>query len=292
MSPVFIMGTQRSGTTLLTRVLSAHPSIFIQNELDLPKVFANSSSNEAVINGIKKQLYIEAETDLNEKIGQQPDLLWGLKDPQLTEYIDVLRGFLPESKFIIIVRDGRGVTNSYMENKWGLGTNAYYGAQRWKREVEEQLAFMAERPGCFLFIRYEDLIDNLENELQKVCDFLGKDLSDKMLNYDQQASDFGKQRENINTFKKPDKKLAEKWKNRLSKFEINVVEHVAGDLLEQLGYARVGKKIALSWLHLFYFKWHQKIIGEIQIQYRWRKSVWQTKALYKEREKLLKRDAD
>lgn len=279
------MGTQRSGTTLLTRVLSAHPSIFIQNELDLPKVFEDSSSNESVINGIKKQLYVEADTSLDDKLNQQPELLWGLKDPQLTEYIDVLRGFLPESKFIIIVRDGRGVTNSYMENKWGLGTNAYYGALRWKREVEQQLAFMAESPENFLFIRYEDLIDNLEEQVEKVCTFLGQKISDKMLNYEQQASDYGKQRENINTFKKPDKKLAEKWRSRLSRFEINVVEHVAGELLEQLGYEKIGKKISLSSLQLFYFKWHQKIIGEIQIQYRWRKSAWKSHFEQRERRK-------
>lgn len=286
-SPLFIMGTQRSGTTLLTRILSAHPSIFIQNELDLPEVFKDSSSTESVINGIKQQMYIETGQSLDTMLADSPNLTWGLKDPQLTEYIDTLRKFLPASKFIIIVRDGRGVTNSYMENKWGLGTNAYYGAQRWLREVKEQRAFMAEMPENFLFIRYEDIIDDLESSLKRICDFIEMPFTEEMLNYDKQSSYYQQQRENIHTFKKPDKKLAEKWKSKLSAFEISVVEHVAGDLLTELNYELCGKPINLSKLQLFYFKWHQKIIGELQIQYRWRKAKWQSAAQQKERKKDL-----
>ena len=279
--PLFIMGTQRSGTTLLTRILSAHPDIFIQNELDLPKVFADSTSNSSVIKGIRDQVFIETGKKLEDLVNDQT--VWGLKDPQLTEYIDVLRKFLPESKFIVIVRDGRGVTNSYMENKWGLGTNAYYGAIRWKREVMEQLTFMKEMPENFLFIRYEDIVVDLESSIRKVCEFLGQPFATEMLEYDKQASYYNAQRENVNTFKKPDIKLSEKWKSKLSTFEIDVVEHVAGDLLVEMGYEKVGKSISLSKLQLFYFKWHQKIIGEIQIQYRWRKAHWKARKTQQER---------
>lgn len=281
LSPLFIMGTQRSGTTLLTRILSAHPEVFIQNELDLPKVFEDSSSTEAVIKGIEKQVYIENGSELANLVKAAP--IWGLKDPQLTEYIDVLRNFLPASKFIIIVRDGRGVTNSYMENKWGLGTNAYYGAQRWKREVEQQLEFMSEMPENFLFIRYEDIVTNFKPTLEQVCQFLECSLAPEMLEYDKQASYYNVQRENVHTFKKPDKTLSEKWKFKLSQFEIDVVENVAGDLLEKLGYKKIGQPVKLSKLQLFYFKWHQKIIGEIQIQYRWRQAMWRARKQQKER---------
>ena len=282
-SPIFIMGTQRSGTTLLTQILSAHPSIFIQNELDLPKIFQGASSPEEIIENIKKQLFVETGQSLEQVLSSKVEPIWGLKDPQLTEYIPQLRKFLPLSKFIIIVRDGRGVTNSYMENKWGLGTNAYFGAQRWLREVKEQLDFMDESPNNFFFVRYEDIIDNLELSLKNICQFLDKEFSEDVLNYDKKTSNYKQQRENVHTFKQPDKKLSEKWKKKLSNFEINVVEHVTGDLLEQLNYKLVGEKIKLSTWQLLYFKWHQKIIGEIQIQYRWRKSAW--KAYFEQRER-------
>lgn len=268
-NPVFIMGTQRSGTTLLTRILSAHPTIFIQNEMQLPSIFKGTTPTE-IIDKLIEQYDDRTGRSFKELISQE-DMLWGLKDPQLTEYIPQLRMFLPESKFIIIVRDGRGVTNSYMENKWGLGTNAYYGALRWKKEVNDQLGFMDEAPDNFLYIRYEDIIDNLEDALRNICTFLDKPFDEDMLSYESTQSHYSKKRENMHTFKKPDKRLAEKWKNKLSAFEINIIETVAGDLLEQLGYELAGNKIRLTPLQLFYFKWHQKIIGEFQIQYRWRK---------------------
>jgi hypothetical protein len=69
----------------------------------------------------------------------------------------------------------------------------------------------------------------------------------------------------------------------LSQFEIDVVENVAGDLLEKLGYKKIGQPVKLSKLQLFYFKWHQKIIGEIQIQYRWRQAMWRARKQQKER---------
>ncbi len=272
-TPIFIMGTQRSGTTLLTRVLSAHPTMFIQNEAHLPTIFRHGSDKKKIIQGIKEQVEFLRGVPFSELVPDEDKMVWGLKDPQLTEYIDDLKGFLADTKFIIIVRDGRGVTNSYMENKWGLGTNAYTGALRWKREVEQQEAFMQEAPEKFLYIRYEDLVADLEGTIKKVCSHLEIEFHPSLLEYDKSQSHYVKRRENAHTYSKPNKALAEKWQKKLTPFEINVIEHVAGDTLKRNGYELVGSPIKLSALQRFYFNLHQKIIGEIQIQYRWRKSI-------------------
>lgn len=264
------MGTQRSGTTLLTRILSAHKNIFVQNEAELPYIFNGEKDPLSLIDKIKVELLRHDNINIDEFI-RNGCKVWGLKDPQLTEHIDVLKGFLPHSKFIVIMRDGRGVANSYMENKWGLGTNAYTGAIRWKNEVKQQLAFMNSMPENFFFIKFEDLISNLEASMKTACEFLDVEFDTEMLNYNKQASYYEVKKENMHTFKKPDIVLTKKWQQKLSSHEIDIIEHVAGDVLLEFGYTKVGKPIKLNKLQIAYYKTHQAIIGEIQLQFKWRR---------------------
>ncbi|MDT0582639.1 sulfotransferase family protein [Brumicola blandensis] len=268
--PLFVMGTQRSGTTLLTRILSAHKDIFVQNEAELPLIFDGEQEPQKIIDKIKAELIRHDNINVDNLLSEGCKI-WGLKDPQLTEHIDVLRKFLPHSKFIIILRDGRGVANSYIENKWGLGTNAYTGAQRWRKEVKQQLEFMATMPENFFFIKFEDMVKDLESSMREACTFLDIEFDPEMLNYNKQESYYEIKKENRHTFKKPDVVLTKKWQQKLSRHEISVIEHVAGDLLDEFGYERVGEPISLSSLQKAYYKVHQAIIGEIQLQYKWRR---------------------
>jgi hypothetical protein len=268
--PLFVMGTQRSGTTLLTRILSAHKDMFVQNEAELPSIFDGEKSPTILIDKIKAEFVRHDNINIDEFI-QNGCKVWGLKDPQLTEHINVLTNFLPHSKFIIILRDGRGVTNSYMENKWGLGTNAYTGAVRWKSEVKQQLAFMRTMPENFFFIKFEDMLQDLESSMKSACEFLNVEFDAEMLNYNKKESYYEIKKENIHTFKKPDMLLTKKWQQKLSTHEIDVIESVAGDLLEDFGYIKVGKPIELGRLQKAYYRIHQAIIGELQLQYKWRR---------------------
>lgn len=266
--PVFIMGTQRSGTTLLTRMLSAHSHIFVQNELPLIKVFVGDRSKNTIIEKISEIIKRKHGFSVDELVSDKGIKCWGLKDPQLTEYIEDLKAFLPGSKFIIIVRDGRGVANSYIENKWGLGTNAYTGALRWKKEVQQQKAFMKLAPENFMLIRFEDLVTDMPNNLMKVCEFLNIEYSDTMLNYHKSDAAYVANKENINTQRKPDVQLANKWQQRLTKKQIDIIEYAAGDELNANNYTLQGQNITLSPIAMFYYKLHQKIVGEWQLQFQ------------------------
>lgn len=119
-SPVFLIGTQRSGTTLLCRMLTAHPDVFVKNELPVRSVFTKDATREDIERNISHFVKKQYGDDIAGLLQRERKKIWGLKDPELTHYLDPLKQFLPEARFIVITRDPRAVVNSYIENKWGL----------------------------------------------------------------------------------------------------------------------------------------------------------------------------
>lgn len=271
--PIFIFGTQRSGTTLLCRMLSAHPDLFIQNELNVRQIFRPNLSKEEILKNIFNLIEEEHGETLDVILHKNNKLHWGLKDPELTYHINDIEKFIPQSKVIIIVRDGRAVVNSYMENKWGLGTNAYTGAQRWSEEVKKQLAFVDHYPENVFLLKYEDLIDNMERELRRVCNYLELPFHEDLINYNKKPTFYHQTRENITTFGQPKPAMAIKWQKKLSAKEIGIIEEVGSEILKKLNYSNFGKPYLTSSIEKKYYKLHQLIIGELQIQYRWRMSM-------------------
>jgi len=276
---LYILGTQRSGTTLLTRILSSHPDYYAQNEgMNIKRIFSSVKSIDDIKGNFNNEFSRKGSYDsINDFLKKKNIKAWGYKDPELTEYIDCLELIINESKsapkFILIVRDARGVVNSYIDNKWGLGTNAYTGALRWRHEIREQLNFMEKYRDLFLLIRFEDLLQKMDESIRTICKHIDLEYVPSMLQYYQNKADFKQKRENINTHKKPDNAIAQKWRQSLSQREIDIIEHVAKDELLGLGYEVSNNNITISRLEKVYYQAHQKIIGEIQLRYRWRKAL-------------------
>ena len=273
-SPIFLIGTQRSGTTLLGRMLSAHSAVFIKNELPVRLVFEPGAGRDRIQANIDRFVRERFGQGINELLAAEGKSVWGLKDPELTRYLDALEQFLPEARFIVITRDPRAVVNSYMENKWGLGTNAYTGALRWKQEVSRQLSFEAALPGYVLRVRYEDLVLDQETHLRRICRFLELPFEAEMMGYYQSKSFVSKNRENKNTFKAPDAALTTKWRRKLTPHQIWVFDSVVRPLLGETGYDDESDPYCPPpWL-VFWYRLHQRVLGEIQIQYQWRVRRW------------------
>jgi hypothetical protein len=272
-SPVFLIGTQRSGTTLLCRMLTAHPDVFIKNELPVRAVFTHGASREEIESNISKFI-AKQHGDIQGLLKAHGKKIWGLKDPELTRYLEPLKQFLPEARFIIITRDPRAVVNSYMENKWGLGTNAYTGAERWRDEVERQLVFEAELPESVLRLRYEDLVHNQQEVLENVCEFLGITFEQSMVDYAAQKSLVIKNRENRNSFRAPDPALTRKWRSKLTDHQVRVIDSITRQTMKNTGYQAEAEPYSVpAWMAAWY-RLHQAVVGEVQIQYRWRIQHW------------------
>lgn len=269
-SPFFIIGTQRSGTTLLTRMLSAHPELFIQNEMGDWGVFDKPYSPEQLHERIVNKL---GSHGVNVKDLQEKGMLWGWKDPMLTPHIFELAASYPDAKFIVLVRDPRAVVASYIDNAWGLGTNAYTGALRWKNEVAHQLTLLNVYPNRCLLLKYESLINNTAECLESIVHFIGVEYSDSMLSYHEKPLEFSQNASNVNTRKPISQDSIDKWRRTLNQRQIGTINSVCKDLMQRLNFSN-GIEVTHQpkQFEKYGYLIHQAIVGEYQLQFQLRKA--------------------
>jgi len=269
--PFFVVGTQRSGTTLLVRMLSAHPNLFVINEIgDIQGLLSSAKTGSEAYECINAKFQSKKQISIQDVLASQGKGRWSVKDPSLTYCLDEIRRLFPNSKIIFIVRDGRAVANSYLQVKWGVA-NIYAAGERWKREVEIQRQFWERHPDVCWHVKYEDLLADPAKELEALSGFLGEEYSPLMVSYNKQPETIIKARaSNENAFRQIDRSLEVKWKKELTHLQVSVFESIAGPQLKDFGYSLVNEGYKVPMLLKLWWMGHQKIIGEAQTQYQWR----------------------
>ena len=142
-SPVFILGIQRSGTTLLRLLLNSHSQISIPPEADFwlpflskygnrPSHLLSEKEKRQILRQIEKHRYfrdwgvaideflasysnLNTDSTLGELMSAlysfhakiNSKVIWGDKTPPFCRYVKELKTIFPTAKFIHIVRDGR-----------------------------------------------------------------------------------------------------------------------------------------------------------------------------------------
>jgi hypothetical protein len=217
---VFIVGSPRSGTTLLRLMLDSHPQLAIPPETGfIPRTLScirGTDTNrqrafcEKLINfprvasswcdfGIsQRELLNELQTlvpfQLDEAIrcfyrlyaARFGKTRWGDKTPNYGSYAPVIQRILPEASFVHVIRDGRDVALS-LRNLWfSPGRDMSSLARQWRRDVSLTRKRSAK---CrrYIEIRYESLVRGPELELRRICSFLELDFDPAMMRYYERA---------------------------------------------------------------------------------------------------------
>ena len=179
---------------------------------------------------------------------------WGDKTPIYCRHLKAIRRVLPEARFIHLIRDGRDAAMSLRRMWFSPGWEIETQASFWRDCV-----LAARRAGAghrdYFEVRYEDLVLNTRETLEKICAHIDLPFEDAMLAYYQQAPARLKEHKGRSlpdgrifltpeqrfeqqqrTTQPPDPACVFAWKQTMDADEVNEFRRVAGDLLQELGY--------------------------------------------------------
>jgi Sulfotransferase family len=260
--PVFVVGMNGSGTTMMLDHLGQHPGLYafpletyilpyylevqsqygdLLNDENFQSLWNDMSSSypfRARNAGAPLDLpsnWAESERSaagvfdsiMNGFAEQQGKQRWSEKTPMHILHIEKLAEAYPDARFIHMIRDGRDCAASN-HRRWGRHPLATIN--RWKHSIQEgrrQGLSVGER---YLEIRYEDATQDPGHYMQIACEFLGLEFDDKVLTTSrprvritgQKSATIVPNRRRVSTY--------------FSKFRRKGLERIAGRQLADLGY--------------------------------------------------------
>jgi hypothetical protein len=289
----FVIGMTRSGTTLLRLMLDSHPDLAIPPEThfipDIIKLYhdGNTSPEEiadVMISGrrwddfgipadrlrkaleglrplVRPEVSIRTFYRLYAKGQRKPR--WGDKTPGYGTKMRRIQRVLPEARFIHMIRDGRDVALSLKEREADLTTEQV--ARRWRHRINNTRR-AAKHLDDYLEVRYEDLVNEPEATLRRICEYIELDYSPKMLDYHERAEERleemaqpleaeedkrglsaeSRLEAHALTSEPPRTDRVGRWRREMSPEDLAIFEEHAGRLIGKLGYERAAVESNLA----------------------------------------------
>lgn len=247
-APVFVYGALRSGTTMFRLMLDHHPRIANPGEVDflfdyLIPCNMHPTGWRYDLTGLRRNRIFQSQ-GLELPAGMDGLELLHDMVRQMTERtapgarvtfnihrnLHIMNWIYPEAPVIHVLRDPRDVARSAVQMGWAH--HLYHAVTPWIA-VESDWECVAPWLGQsqVLTLRYERLVAGAEDELRRVCRFLGLGWSAEMLSYVRTSS-----------YGVPDPALIGQWRTRCDPDHIALLEGRAGMLMSARGYAVTGRE--------------------------------------------------
>lgn len=211
---IFLIGSPRSGTTLLQRMIGSHSRVFAPAEPHLITPLAHLG----VFHNVEKAPYDHLNASVSQKqfIEQLPggeadyldacraytdhlylkrleaaeaDLLLE-KTPAYALVPDFLTRLYPKAHYVVLTRHPLAIWSSFAQSFF---EGDYREAHKHNRLLERYVPAIAwilrEKPVDFIQVRYEDLVTDPENEILGICDHLELNFEKGMIEYGWQRHD-------------------------------------------------------------------------------------------------------
>jgi hypothetical protein len=268
--PVFVVGMPRSGTTLVSALLDAHPDLAILPETHFYTRCRREETGEtaaAVWDRLQQQpgfqdaaFTAEEKEQIRSRVppgGAPADLLravgtayaeragasaWGEKTPDHLAHLDRMRTEFPDGVYLGIVRDARDVCLSLQGLPWNRDT-VMESAWTWRRYQEMLRDHRKQAPERVRIIRYEDLLAQPRETLRSILTWLeapaSADRIDRMLAFhagESGPADPDREPWKQKTRRPIDPSNREKWRTQMSPARRWMVQAITGATLTGFGY--------------------------------------------------------
>lgn len=198
--PVFILGMPRSGTSLMEQILSSHPDIFGAGELKfltgilenigLDQMRLRLGNNEPVFDydlnaswEERGQSYVEKL----QKLAEDPYKRIVDKMPGNFNFVGLIHSILPNAKIIHSRRHPVETCLSCYRIHFAEGhqwTYKLHELGRYYRRYWDLMKYWRDEfPGAMFEVRYEDNVNDVENQARKLIDYLDLEWNDNCLNF-------------------------------------------------------------------------------------------------------------
>jgi hypothetical protein len=195
-APIFIVGCQRSGTTLLRLMLDSHPRISCGPESGLLSDLAALQTRNA---GYLRNYGLSAEywdarfaqffhSFKADYAAMKGKARWADKTPKYALSLDYILRLFPSCQIVHMIRDGRDVVASHRD-RWGYWS-AIKATVKWPRYIQAARATGAQLgPQRYIEVRYEDLVHDPESTLRTLLEFLHEPWDAGVLEHDKTPHD-------------------------------------------------------------------------------------------------------
>jgi hypothetical protein len=196
--PVFVTGSYRSGTSILTWALGAHPHFHPLEETGWLAQYGTGAlaGYDLVLDTPRNffDVYGVSRSEFGAQVGAAIDAFmmrvsangmpsterrrWVDGTPENTKHVLLLRQLFPEAKFVFLVRNPKDTVASlvHFDRAGGAARSISAAARAWSSLTHRGLlAYRAFGPDVVKIVLYADLLDEPAATLKGIFEFLGDD---------------------------------------------------------------------------------------------------------------------